>query len=76
MGAVAHMEACFSPQSLTIGLIWLALTVAFEFLFGHIVRGFPWSRFLLEYNIFAGRLWAAVLVWVTLAPYVFYRLQN
>lgn len=63
-------------QALTIGLMWLGLTVAFEFLFGHYVAGHAWSRLLHDYNIFAGRVWVVVLVWVTVAPYVFYRLQK
>jgi len=31
-------------HALTIGLTWLGLTVAFEFLFGHFVMRHPWSR--------------------------------
>jgi hypothetical protein len=30
-----------AKQAWTVGLIWLALTVAFEFLFGHFVMGHP-----------------------------------
>lgn len=63
-------------QALTIGLIWLGLTIAFEFLFGHYVAGHPWSKLFQDYNILAGRVWAVVLLWVALAPYLFYRLQR
>jgi hypothetical protein len=62
-------------QAITIGLIWLALTVAFEFLFGHYVMGHPWSRLLHDYNLLQGRLWALFLIWITIAPYVIYRLR-
>ena len=65
-----------SAKAITIGLIWLGLTVAFEFLFGHYVVGHPWSKLLYDYNVFAGRVWVVVLTWVTVAPYVFYRLQK
>jgi len=65
-----------SVQALSIGLFWLSLTVAFEFFFMHYVGGIPWSRLLYDYNIFAGRVWVIILVWVTIAPYVFYRLQK
>ena len=61
-------------QAMTIGLIWLALTVAFEFLFGHYVMKHPWSILLKDYNILKGRLWALVLIWITIAPYIFYKL--
>jgi len=65
-----------SKRAITIGLIWLGLTVAFEFLFGHYVAGQSWSKLLYDYNVFAGRVWVVVLIWVTVAPYVFYRLQK
>jgi len=61
-------------QAWTVGFIWLAMTIAFEFLFGHFVAGHPWSTLLHDYNIFAGRVWLLVLIWTTIAPYVFYRL--
>jgi hypothetical protein len=63
-------------HAFTIGLTWLGLTVAFEFLFGHFVMGHPWSRLFYDYNVFIGRLWVIVLIWVALAPYTFYRLQK
>lgn len=59
-------------QAIIIGLIWLALTVTFEFLFGHYVMKHPWKRLFHDYNILKGRLWILVLIWVTVAPYVFY----
>jgi lysylphosphatidylglycerol synthetase-like protein (DUF2156 family) len=65
-----------SGQALAIGIIWLALTVAFEFSFGHFARGLSWGELLSDYNILAGRLWVLVLLWVTVAPYIFYRLQR
>ena len=40
-------------QALTIGLVWLGMTVAFEFLFGHYVAKRPWRELLRDYNIFA-----------------------
>ncbi len=63
-------------QALHIGLLWLALTVAFEFLFMHYVAGHSWRTLLYDYNILEGRVWVVVLLWLTLAPYVFYRLQR
>jgi hypothetical protein len=63
-------------QAFTIGLVWLGMTVAFEFLFGHYVAKRSWSDLLHDYNLLAGRVWLVVLVWVTLAPYLFYQLQK
>jgi hypothetical protein len=63
-------------QALTMGLVWLGMTVAFEFLFGHYVVKRPWSELLNDYNLVAGRVWLVVLAWITLVPYLFYRLQQ
>jgi len=63
-------------QALTMGLVWLVLTVAFALLFGHDVAQGPWSDLLPDSNIFAGRVWLVVLVWITSAPSLFYRLQK
>jgi len=65
-----------SAQALAVGLLWLGLTLAFEFLFGHYASGRPWSALLHEYNVLAGRLWVLVPIWVAVAPYVFYRLRQ
>ncbi|MFB2983293.1 hypothetical protein [Microseira sp. BLCC-F43] len=72
---VARLWGFESPtQALIIGCIWLALTVGFEFIFGHYIAGHSWSKLLADYNIFAGRLWSIVLLWVAVAPVLFYRL--
>jgi len=62
-------------QALMIGLIWLSLTVFFEFLFGYFVMKNPWSTLFHDYNILEGRLWVLVLVFITLSPLIFYKLQ-
>jgi hypothetical protein len=63
-------------QAVAIGLVWLGLTVLFEFMFGHYVAGLTWSKLLYDYNLCAGRVWVAVLIWVAVTPYIFYRLQK
>ena len=59
-----------------LGLLWMSLTVAFEFLFFHYVGGRSWAELLANYNVLAGRVWVFVLVWVAVAPYVFFALQR
>lgn len=63
-------------QAWMVGFIWLAMTLAFEFGFGHFVQGIAWSELLKEYNIFAGRFWVLIPAWVAVAPALFYRLQR
>jgi len=64
-----------SRQAVAVGIIWLCLTVAFEFLFGHYVANHPWSKLFQDYNLLSGRLWALVLLAVAAAPYVVYKLK-
>jgi hypothetical protein len=65
-----------SDQAVAIGFLWLGLTLAFEFLFGHYVAGHSWNRLIQDYNILAGRVWLLFLVWITVAAYLFYRVQQ
>lgn len=61
-----------APRTLSdawnVGLMWVALTVAFEFLAGHYLFGQPWERLLADYNILRGRIWILVLVTTLVAP--------
>jgi hypothetical protein len=54
-------------HAVLIGLIWLALTILFEFGFGHYIMGNPWEKLL------QGRIWSLFLIWITIAPFVFYQ---
>ncbi len=64
-----------SRQSYQIGIMWLLMTIAFEFLFGHYVMGNSWELLIHDYNLFEGRLWIVVLLWITLSPPLFYCLR-
>lgn len=70
---VAAFPPASGGEALAIGLLWTGLTVAFEFLFFHYVGGRPWPKLLADYDIFSGRVWVLVPLWVGLAPYLFYR---
>jgi hypothetical protein len=63
-------------HAIRIGLVWVALTMAFEFGFGRYVAGYSWRRLGQDYNIFEGRVWPAILIWVASAPYLFYRMHD
>lgn len=63
-------------EALRIGLVWLLLTAAFEFGFGRLVMGHSWETLLHDYNLSEGRIWIAVLIWVAIAPSVFFRFQR
>lgn len=55
-------------QALRIGALWAALTIAFEFSFGHYVDGASLAELWADYDITAGRLWVLVPLGITLAP--------
>ena len=56
-----------------IGVLWLGLTVAFEFGFFHYVGGKSWDSLLAQYDVGAGHLWPFVLAAVVVAPFVWAR---
>ncbi len=60
-------------EAINTGFMWLGLTIVFEFIMG-LLNGESFSKMMADYNIFKGRLWPLVLVWVTVAPIVFYYL--
>lgn len=62
-------------QAFIIGFIWLGLTIAFEFIFGHFVMKHPFSVLFHDYNIFAGRVWLVFLIYILAAPYLFYKIN-
>jgi glucose uptake protein GlcU len=59
-------------EAILVGVLWLILTLAFEFLFGHFVAKHSWEKLLRDYNIFKGRLWILILIWTTIVPLVYY----
>lgn len=65
-----------NQQAITIGIIWLTLTIIFEFLFGRYVMGNSWTYLLQDYNIMSGRLWSLVLVWTIIGPYTIHKVSN
>ena len=61
-----------STQAWTISVLWLIMTVIFEFGFGHYIMKNPWSKLLADYNLLKGRLWVLVLIYTTISPYLVY----
>jgi hypothetical protein len=57
-------------ELLVIGTVWLALTLLFEFGWGHFVMGRSWDELLVDYDLLKGRLWALVLLFTFLAPLI------
>ena len=65
-----------SDQAVGVGLMWLVMTVVFETGLGRYVSGNPWRQVLRDYNLLEGRVWPLFLLWLTVSPYVFYRIKD
>ena len=57
-------------EAWAIGVGWVTLTLAFEFLGGHFLFGKSWAELTVDYNVLAGRIWVLVLLVTLLAPVV------
>jgi hypothetical protein len=51
-----------------VGVLWLSLTIAFEFIFGHYIMKHPWQQLLADYDLRKGRLWSFVLLTILFVP--------
>jgi len=67
---IGWMRPSTAGEAWTIGAVWLLLTLAFEFGFGHFVFGKPWSVLLADHRLDQGRIWTLVPVVTTLAPWL------
>lgn len=63
-------------QLLKIGLLWLVLTVTFEFSLGLLVLGYSWERMWEDYNLLKGGLMGLGLIWLLFAPWLASRLRG
>lgn len=74
-GLSRYLQLQSPGQAIGVGLVWLVMMILFETVLGRYVLGNPWSQVLRDYNVLEGRLWPLALLWVTLSPYVFYRIK-
>ena len=55
-------------DAITIGVLWVACTLGFEFLAGHYLFRKSWAELLADYDVRRGRIWIAALVVTFVAP--------
>ena len=58
-----------------VGGTWTALTLGFEFGFGHYVQHLPWEVLLVDYDVTRGRVWVLVPIATLVTPAVVRALQ-
>jgi hypothetical protein len=64
---VPRLGARSRAQLVGVGVLWLALTLVFEFGFG-LVQGKSWSELFAAYTFRDGNIWPIVLVVTLIAP--------
>lgn len=69
-GLVRVKQDVTVSQGLLLGILWLSLTLAFEFTFGRYVEHRSWAELLDAYTFKDGNIWPVVLVVTLLAPSV------
>ena len=65
---IGWIRPATQANALEVGVMWLALTLAFEFGVGHYGFGKPWRELLADYDLSRGRIWIAVLIVTLFAP--------
>lgn len=73
--AVRWMGAASWRDAWLVGGVWLALTLAFEFLAGHYIFGEPWKKLLAAYDLLHGQIWLFVPLTTLVAPMLAYWLR-
>ena len=71
---VSAVPLATGRQAIIMGLLWLMLTLCFEFGLGR-TRGRSLETLLADYDLAHGRLWALIPIFIAVAPYIFHKLR-
>jgi hypothetical protein len=74
--SIAWISPLTQRAALLVGILWLLLTLGFEFLVGHYVFHKPWSELTEDYQVWQGRIWPLVLLILLFAPWWAARLRK
>lgn len=74
--AAGWMGAAEASEFWLIGLLWLLLTVLFEFGFGRFVQRRTWTGLLQAYTFKGGNIWPIILLVTLLSPWAAARLRG
>jgi hypothetical protein len=72
---IAWIHPTSERALLTIGVLWLVLTLAFEFGVGHAL-GRPWAALLADYDLTRGGLLSIGMVVLALSPLIAAHFRN
>ena len=65
---VPRLRAQSQRQLTGIGVLWLTLTLVFEFGLGLLIQGKSWRELLAAYAFHSGNIWPIVLLVTVVAP--------
>jgi len=63
-------------EAIGVSLMWMVLTIIFEFALGRYVVGDSWGKLIADYDILEDKVWGLFILWVGLAPFAFYRIKT
>ena len=66
--SLAYIGATGVREYLGVGLFWVCLTLAFEYLFAHYVLGMSWQQVKQIFNILQGNLFSLALLVTAIGP--------
>lgn len=67
---IRWIAAQTKPQFLTVGLLWVVLTLLFEIGLGRLVLGLPWERITEDYGVTRGGFMGVGLLFMAAAPWL------
>ena len=70
------IEATSLAQLMSVGVLWMLLTVTFEVALGYWAFGYSWAQIAADYNLFQGRLMAIGLVLLLFAPLIATKIRD
>lgn len=70
-----RLELTSTSRCMSVGCLWLFLTIVFEFGLGGMVQGKSWAEMLEAYTFKDGNIWPLVLVVTLFAPLLAARLR-
>lgn len=73
---IRWISAGTTKSLMIVGLMWMVLTVMFEFGLGLFILGYEWARMFEDYDITRGGLMAFGLLFMVVAPLLAARLRG
>lgn len=73
---VSFVGSSESKIYVLVGILWIVLTLFFEFLFGHYIVGKSWREVMLSFNIMNGDLFIVVLFISAISPWTAAKLRG